>query len=108
VRSSAVLVLLEAEARLVAAHQDRPLDQVGLFHHEIDRFLLRARKRALLEYRASRADEIQESIRGDVALQERTIGRFLVDVALDEFDPLRIQKTSGVTAGRSSGLPVKD
>jgi hypothetical protein len=43
-----------------------------------------------------------------VALQERTIGRFLVDISLDEFDPLRIQKTSGVTAGGSSGLPVKD
>jgi hypothetical protein len=43
-----------------------------------------------------------------VALQERTIRRFLVDVTLDDFDSLRIQKTSGVTAGRSSGLPVED
>jgi hypothetical protein len=43
-----------------------------------------------------------------MALQERTIRRFLVDVPLDEFDSLRIQKTSGVTAGRSSGLPVED
>jgi hypothetical protein len=43
-----------------------------------------------------------------MALQERTIRRLLVDIAFDEFDPLRIQKTSGVAAGRSRGLPVED
>jgi len=47
-------------------------------------------------------------VRVDVALQERPIGRFLVDVAFDDLDPLRIQKTSGVAAGRSSRLPEED
>jgi len=47
-------------------------------------------------------------VRVDVALQERPIGRLLVDIAFDDLDSLRIQKTSGVAAGRSSGLPEED
>jgi hypothetical protein len=47
-------------------------------------------------------------IRVDVALEERPIGRLLVDIAFDDLDSLRIQKTSGVAARRSSGLPKED
>jgi 7-carboxy-7-deazaguanine synthase len=40
-----------------------------------------------------------------VPLQEGPVRRVLVDVALFDVDALLLQKTSGVAAGRSSGLP---
>jgi hypothetical protein len=43
----------------------------------------------------------------DVPFEKRTIRRILVDVALLDVDLLLLQKTSGVTAGRSSRFPVK-
>jgi 7-carboxy-7-deazaguanine synthase len=43
-----------------------------------------------------------------VLLEERAIGRRPVDVTLVDFNALLLQKTSGVAAGRSRGLPVED
>jgi hypothetical protein len=43
-----------------------------------------------------------------VLLEEGTIGRIPVDVNLFDVDVLLLQKTSGVSAGRSSGFPVED
>jgi hypothetical protein len=42
-----------------------------------------------------------------VLLEKRAVGRVLVDVTLLDLDPVLIQKTSGVSAGRSSGFPVE-
>jgi hypothetical protein len=44
----------------------------------------------------------------DVLLEERAVGRRLVDVALFDFDSVLVQKTSGVAACSSGGLPVED
>jgi hypothetical protein len=43
----------------------------------------------------------------DVLLEERAIGRLPVDVNLIDLDPVRIQKTSGILAGRSSRLGIE-
>jgi hypothetical protein len=42
-----------------------------------------------------------------VLLEKGPIGWFLVDVDLRDVNPVRIQKTSGVFTGRSSGLGVE-
>jgi 7-carboxy-7-deazaguanine synthase len=46
-------------------------------------------------------------VRLDVLLEERPVGRLFVDLLLVDVDPLLLQKTSGVAAGRSGGLQVK-
>jgi hypothetical protein len=102
-----VLVLIEAKGDLRAAHEDRPLDEIRIFHHQVDGFLLRLRQRALLEYRAPRADKVQESVRIDVPFEKRAIRRRLVDVDLLDVDLLLVQETPGRFAGRSGRLPVE-
>src|SRR5262245_59534126 len=102
-----VLLLVEAEDHASALDENRPPDQVRVLHHEIDRFLLRLRQRALLEHRAARAHELEEAVGVDVALEELTPRRFLVDVELVHVDSGRVQKSSGILAGRSTRLPVK-
>lgn len=104
----AVFLLVKTENRFRAADQDRPLDQIRLLHHQVDRFLLRFRQRPLLEHRAPPAHEIQEVLLADVLLEERAVGGSLVDVPLIDLDTMLLQKTSGVAACRSRGLPVKD
>jgi hypothetical protein len=44
----------------------------------------------------------------DVFLQKRPVRWVLVDVAFFDFDPVLIQKTSGIATGRSRRLPVED
>ena len=100
-----VFRFVEAKDDLRASDEDGPLDQVGLLHHQVDCFLLRFRQRPRLEHRAARAHEIQEAVGLDVLLEKRAVRRVLVDVALLDLDALLIQKTSGVTAGRSGGFP---
>jgi hypothetical protein len=102
-----VRLLVEPERHLRAADEDRALNQVRLLHHHVDRFLLRSWQRALLEYRAARADEVEKAVPVDVLLEERAIRRVPVDVALFDVDLLLLQKTSGVTAGGSRRLPVE-
>jgi hypothetical protein len=103
-----VLSLVEAEGDLRTADQNGPPDEIRLFHHQIDRLSLRLRQRTLLEYRAAPADEIQEVVMADVFLEEGAIRRILVDVTLLDVDSLLLQKTSGVAAGGSRGLPIED
>jgi hypothetical protein len=103
-----VLIFVEAENGLRSAHENRPLDQVGLGHHEIDRFLLRLRQRALLEDGTSRADEVEKMGFIDVLLEEGAIRRIAVDVAFFDLDMVLLQKTSGVAARRSRGLQIEE
>ena len=103
----AVLILVEAEDRLPPLDDDRPPDEVRVLHHHRDGFLLRLWQRPLLEYRAARADEIEKPLGVDVVLQELTRGRLLVDVDLRDVDAGRIQKTSGIPAGRSRRFRVE-
>ena len=103
-----VLPLLEAEGDLRTADQDRAADEIRLLHHQIDRLFLRLRKRTLLEHGAAAADEVQEVVVADVLLEEGAIRRVFVDVALLDVDSLLLQKTSGVAAGGSRGLPIED
>jgi hypothetical protein len=103
-----VCVPVEAERHLRAADENRPFDEVGLFHHQIDRLLLRLRQRPLLEHRAAGADVIQEPIGIDVLFEKRAVRRFAGDVALLDVDVMLLQKTSGVAARRSGGLPVEE
>ena len=44
----------------------------------------------------------------DVLLEERTIGRRLVDVTFFDVYLALLQKTSGVAAGGSGRLPIED
>ena len=44
----------------------------------------------------------------DVLLEERAVGRLAVDVALLDVNLVLVQKTSGIAARRSGGLPVED
>jgi hypothetical protein len=90
------------------ADQDRPPDQIRLRHHQVDRFLLRFGKRPRFENRAPRADKLQKAVSIDVLFEERTIGRVAIDVPFFDVYLLLLQKTSGVAAGRSRGLPVED
>ena len=102
-----VTLLVEAEDDLRPLDQDRPPDQVGILHQQGDGFLLRLRQRPLLEYGTPRAHEIEKPLRVDVRLEELTRGRFPVDVDLVDVDPCRIQKTSGILAGRSRRFRVE-
>jgi hypothetical protein len=103
-----VLIFVEAKNCLRSAHENRPLDQVGLLDHEIDRFLLRLRQRPLLEDGTSRADEIEKMGFIDVLLEEGPIRRISVDVAFLDLDMVLLQKTSGVAACRSRGLQIEE
>ena len=98
-------LLVEAEDRPSSRGQDGSPDQIGLLHHQVDRFLLRLRQRPGLEDRAALAHEIQEVLLVHVPLEKRPIGRILVDVSFFDVHPLLLQKTSGVAAGRSSRFP---
>jgi hypothetical protein len=102
-----VLVLVEAEHDLRSLDHDRPPDEIGILHHQLDRFLFRFRQRPLLEDRAPGADVVQKALGVDVLLEELARRRLLVDVDLVDVDLLLVQKTSGVFAGRSSGLGVE-
>ena len=102
-----VLLLVEAEDDLRPRDHDRPPDQIWVLHHQRDRLLLRRRQRPLLEHRAARADEIEKSLGVDVLFEETARGRFLVDVELLDVDAGRIQKTSGILAGCSSGFGIE-
>jgi hypothetical protein len=101
----AVLLLVEAEDGFRSADEDGPPDQVGLRHHHVDRFFLRPRQRAILEDRTPRADEVEELRFVDVLFEELARRRMPVDVALLDLDALRVQKPSGVAAGRSGWFP---
>ena len=101
------MILVESEDYLRPFDHDRPPDQVGVLHHHRDGFLFRFRQRPLLEHRASRAHEIKKAIRVDVLLEELARRRLLVDVDLVDLDALRIQKTSGILAGRSGGFRIE-
>ena len=102
-----VLVLVESEDDLRPFDEDRPADQVRVLHHHVDGLLLRLRQRPFLEDGTPQAHEVEEAPGVDVLLEERAVGRFLVDVDLIDLNPVRVQKTSGILAGRSSGLGVE-
>jgi hypothetical protein len=102
-----VLLTVEAEDDVVAAYEDRAFDQVGLLHHQIDRFLLRFWERPLFEDRAAGAHEIEEALFVDMALQKLPVRRVLVDVAFRDGYLVRFQKTSGVSARRSRRFPIE-
>jgi hypothetical protein len=106
--SVTIRILIETEHDLGAANQDRPPDQIGLFHHQIDGFLFRLRQRAGLEHRTACADEIEEPRRVDVLFEKGPIRRIAVDVALFDLGLVLRQKTSGVPARRSCGLEIED
>jgi hypothetical protein len=103
-----VRILVEPKRHSRAADQDRPLDEVGLLHHQVDGFFLGFRQRPRLEHGAAGAHELQEPIGLDVLLEKRAIRRIPVDVTFFDVDLLLSQKTSGVSAGRSRGLQVED
>ena len=103
----AVLLLVEAEDDLRPLDHDRPPYQVRVLHHQSDCFLLRSGQRPPLEYGAPRAHEVEKPLRVDVLLEELTRRRFLVDVDLLDVDACRVQKTSGVLAGRSRRFRVE-
>jgi len=88
--------------------QDGAADQIWLLHHQIDRFLLRFRKRSPLEHRASRAHKIEEPVGIDVRLEEGPRRRLFVDIVLFDVDVLLVQITSGVAARGSGRFPVKN
>ena len=99
---------MEAKNRLRSANENWPLDQVGLRHHQIDRFLLRLGQRALLENRTSCADEVEKARFIDVLLEEGAIRRVPVDVSRLDVNLVLLQKTSGVAACRSRRLQIEE
>jgi hypothetical protein len=103
-----VPLLVEPEYGARAPDQDRPLDQVRLLHHQVDGFLLRPGQGACLEDGAAGAHEVEEVVRVDVALEKRPIRRITIDIPLFDIDLQLLQKTSGVSAGGSSRLPVQN
>ena len=103
-----VTVLIEAEDYFRPLHENRAPDQVRIFQHQIDRFLFRARKRALLPHRTPCADVIEEVISFDVLLEERARRRLLVDVDLLQVQIGLGQETPGVPARGSGRLRVED
>jgi len=105
---SFVGVFVEAEGHLGSAYQDRTPDQVRILHHQIDGVLFRRREGTLLEYRAARADEVEETVLVDVLLQEVPCGRRLVDVDLFDRNLLCVQETPGVLARGSGRLRVEE
>jgi hypothetical protein len=99
---------VESEDGPVARDQDRTLDEIGLFEHQRDGFLLRGGQAALFEDRAAPAQILEEVVGIDVLLQERPRWRLLVDVPFLDGNATLGQTTSGVPARRSRGLPVED
>ena len=102
-----VLILVEAKNRLRAFDEDGASNEVRVLHHQIDRFLLRLRQRPLLPDGAARADELEEALRIDVPFEELARRRLLVDVDVLDLDAGLRQRTSGVLARGSGGLPVE-
>jgi hypothetical protein len=103
----AVLDLVETEDDFRSLDHDRPFDEVRALHHHVDRLLFRPRQPALLEDRAAGADELEEAIGIDVLLEKVPGRRVTVDVDLVDVGATLLQKTSGVFAGGSGGLPVE-
>jgi hypothetical protein len=101
-------VLVEPEDRALSFDEDGTFDQIRLLHHQVDRFLLRLRQRPFLEHRTAAAHEIEEVVVIDVLLEELARRGIAIDVTFVDVDALLLQKTSGVAAGGSGGLPVKD
>ena len=106
-RTLSVLFLVEPKDGLRSAHEDRALDEIRLFDHQIDRFFLRLRQGTCLEDRTAGAHEIQEVIGLNMSLEKRPIRRLAVDVTRIDLGALLLQITSGVAAGRSGGLPIQ-
>jgi hypothetical protein len=102
-----VLGFVEPECDLGSPDKNGPSYQIGILQHQIDRFLLGLRQRALLENRAPRADEIEEPLRVDVGFQERPTRRRLVDVDLFDLDAVLVQETPGVLARGSRRLGIE-
>jgi len=105
--SGTVAIFVEPESHLRSFDEDRASDQVGVLHHEIDRFFLRFRERPFLEHGASRADEVEKPARVDVLLEKLTRRRIAIDVDLVDLESGFVQKTSGVFACGSGGLPIE-
>ena len=103
----AVRVLVEPEDHLRALDQNRSADEIWILHHQVDGFLLRPGQRTFLPHRTARADVVQEAFPVDMLLEPLARGWLLVDVDLADLDVCRVQKTSGVLAGRSRGLGVE-
>jgi hypothetical protein len=99
---------VEPEYDFRATYQNGPADEVRLVHHHVDGLFLRFRQRPLLENRTARADEVEKPRVVDVLLEERSVWRSPVDVALVYIDVLLLQITSGVAAGRSRRFPIED
>jgi hypothetical protein len=106
--STFVFFLVEAERDLRTPDENRPTNEVRVFHHEVDRVFLRFRQRSLLEHGAPRADEVEEAILVDVLLEKLARRGCLVDVDLLDVDLLRIQETPGVLARGSGGFRVEE
>src|SRR5215471_9523991 len=102
-----VLCLVVSKDDLRSLHQNGAANQIRVLDHQVDRFFLRLRQRPLFPDRAAGADEIEEVVGVDVLLEELPRRRFLVDVDLLDFDAGRRQRTSGVLARGSGGLPVE-
>ena len=102
-----VLFLVEPEHDFRSFDENRPPDQVRVLDHHRDRLALGGRQRPLLEHRAAGADEIEEPIGVDVLLEKLPRRWFLVDVDLVDVDAGRIQKTSGILAGRSGRFRIE-
>jgi hypothetical protein len=103
-----ILALVESERDLRPADENGALDQIRLLRHEVDGFLLRPGKRPLFEDRTPPADEIEKVVAADVPFEKGAIRWRLVDVTLLDVDAKLLQKTSGVAASGSRGLPVED
>jgi hypothetical protein len=103
-----IRLLVESERHLRPANQNRPPDQIRIFHHQVDGLALGLRKRTLLEDRAARTHEIEKARGVDVLLEEVARGRRLVDVELLDLDLVLIQETPGVLARGSGRLCVED
>ena len=103
----AILLLVEPENDFRASHEDGAANQVRVLHHQLDRFTLGFRQRPFLEHRAAGAHEVEEMAGVDVLLQERPIRRRFVDVDLFDLDPLLVQETPGILAGRSGRLGIE-
>ena len=103
-----VLLLVKAEDDGRSLYEDRPLDQVGIPHHQVQCFLLGSRQRALLEDRTASAHEIEKVLGVDVLLEEFAGRRLAIDIDLANLNTGCGQKTSGVPARRSGGLQVED
>jgi hypothetical protein len=103
-----VRLAIEAEHDHAPPDEDRPLDEIRLSDHEVDRFFLRLRQRTLLEHGAAPAHEVEEARRVDVRVEERPGRRIVDDVAFVDLDSALLQKPSGVAARGSGRLPIEE